>query len=126
MIERTVLRRVAVPAFPIFQHPQPGAIFRNRRLPCNSRGLAQIRRAVFETVSARPTGLHACAGRFGLSFILPFGFAAFYPATFFLPGADRAEFLIEFCLTPLVGLGVLCFGYWIWSLGVRRYESTGT
>ena len=64
--------------------------------------------------------------RFGLSFILPFGFAAFYPATFFLPGADRAEFLIEFCLTPLVGLGVLFFGYWIWSLGVRRYESTGT
>ena len=36
------------------------------------------------------------------------------PATFFLPGADRAEFLIEFGLTPLVGLGV------------RRYESTGT
>jgi ABC-2 type transport system permease protein len=61
--------------------------------------------------------------QFLLSFILPFGFAAFYPVTFFL---GRTEFLVQFGLTPLVGVGVLAIGYYIWSLGVRRYESTGT
>ena len=63
--------------------------------------------------------------QFLLTFIIPFGFAAFYPVTFFLPKA-RSAFLIHFAVTPLVGIGVFAFGYWIWSRGVGRYESTGT
>ena len=61
-----------------------------------------------------------------LSVVLPFGFAAFYPATFFMGAGPAEAFRLEFMITPLVGLLTFGIGYAVWARGVKRYESTGT
>jgi ABC-2 type transport system permease protein len=58
-----------------------------------------------------------------LSWVLPFGFVAFYPAAGLL---GRTEFRLAFWATPLVGLLVFGSGYAIFRLGIRRYRSTGS
>ena len=58
-----------------------------------------------------------------LSWVLPFGFVAFYPSTGFL---HRPEFGLFFWGTPLAGASVFGVGYWIWTRGVRKYQSTGS
>ena len=61
--------------------------------------------------------------RFILTFVLPFAWVAFYPATYFI-GSE--EFRGIAGLTPLVGIAVFALGYFIWSRGVRNYASTGS
>lgn len=58
-----------------------------------------------------------------LSWVLPYGFVAFYPATGFL---RRGEFSAYFWGTPAAGAVVFAFGYWIFRAGLRRYRSTGS
>jgi ABC-2 type transport system permease protein len=58
-----------------------------------------------------------------LSWVLPFGFVAFYPSTGFL---GRDEFSAFFWGTPLAGLVVFSLGYLVWRIGVRHYTSTGS
>jgi ABC-2 type transport system permease protein len=57
-----------------------------------------------------------------LTFVLPFGFAGFYGAAFFLP--DH-EFVVFGALVPLVGALALGFGYAAFRFGLRRYASAG-
>lgn len=65
--------------------------------------------------------------RFTLSFLIPFGFMAFYPATHFLSGGGSVSEFTVFCyLTPLVALLVFYIGYSVWRLGIRSYRSTGS
>ncbi len=62
-----------------------------------------------------------------LSTVIPFGFLAFYPATFFLTSNSRsAEFSLFAWMTPLVGVGSFAVGCAVWSIGVRAYRSTGS
>ncbi len=63
--------------------------------------------------------------RFVLSFVIPFGFMAFYPATHFLQRGSN-EFALFCYLTPVVGAGVFAAGYGVWLLGIRSYRSTGS
>ena len=58
-----------------------------------------------------------------LSWVLPFGFVAFYPSTGFL---GRSEFAAFFWGTPVAGAVVFAIGYGVWRAGVRRYQSTGS
>lgn len=58
-----------------------------------------------------------------LSWVLPFGFVAFYPATGFL---GRGEFGPYFWGTPLVSVVVFSLGYLVFRTGVRHYRSTGS
>lgn len=58
-----------------------------------------------------------------LSWVLPFGFVAFYPSTGFL---GRGEFSTYFWGTPLAGGVVFAAAYGIWRLGIRKYQSTGS
>lgn len=58
-----------------------------------------------------------------LSWVLPFGFVAFYPATGFL---GRGEFAWYFWGTPLAGVIVFGVGYALFRMGIRRYRSTGS
>jgi len=58
-----------------------------------------------------------------LSWVLPFGFVAFYPATGFL---GRDEFRWFFWGTPAAGMVALFLGYRVWLAGLRRYQSTGS
>ena len=61
--------------------------------------------------------------RLFLTFVLPFAWVAFYPATWFIGGDEFRRWAF---FTPVVGLGVFCLAYVIWSRGVRRYASTGS
>lgn len=70
-----------------------------------------------------PISIYQKALRILLSWVLPFGFVAFYPATGFL---GREEFRIHFLGTPLAGILVAAIGYRLWRAGVRRYQSTGS
>jgi len=61
--------------------------------------------------------------RLFLTFVLPFAWVAFYPATWFV-GDDRFRRLAFF--TPLVGIVVFSLAYTVWKRAVRRYASTGS
>ena len=57
-----------------------------------------------------------------LSFVIPFAFVAFYPATHFF---DRPGFEALCYATPLVALVLSLLAAASWKFGVSRYESTG-
>ncbi|HTS71294.1 MAG TPA: ABC-2 family transporter protein [Terriglobia bacterium] len=61
--------------------------------------------------------------QFMLSWIIPFGFATFYPTTHFL---RREAFAIYFHLVPVVAAIFGTLAIVIWNRGVANYSSTGT
>jgi ABC-2 type transport system permease protein len=61
--------------------------------------------------------------QFILSWIVPFGFASFYPAAKLL-GHD--EYRGYFMLLPLVAVIFMTISILVWNRGVKNYSSTGT
>lgn len=61
--------------------------------------------------------------QFMLSWIIPFGFASFYPTTHFL---GRASFNIYFYLVPVVAASFFILALFVWNRGVENYSSTGS
>lgn len=60
--------------------------------------------------------------RFILTWLIPFGFVAFYPATvLFLPVPPVIGWL-----APLIALGTLLAAYRFWLFGLSKYQSTGS
>ncbi len=70
-----------------------------------------------------PVTIFGAPVRFFLTFILPFAWVAFYPASWFL---GSSEFSRLAWFTPLVGLVVFGGAVLIWRAGVRNYSSTGS
>lgn len=70
-----------------------------------------------------PTNVYKGAVRFILTWILPFAFVGFYPATILM---HREEYYSYACLTPVVGLVFFIAAYFVWSSGIKRYISTGS
>ena len=58
-----------------------------------------------------------------LTFVLPFAWVAYMPATWFVGGPEIRRWAL---LTPLVALLVLAVAYAIWRAGLSRYASTGS
>ncbi|MGD6794961.1 ABC transporter permease [Metabacillus indicus] len=58
-----------------------------------------------------------------LTWVIPYGFTAFYPAAWFL---DREGYAFVGIMSPLVGLGSIGLAYVFWLYGLRAYASTGT
>jgi ABC-2 type transport system permease protein len=61
--------------------------------------------------------------QFLLSWIIPFGFASFYPTTHFL---GRSAFAAYFHLVPVVAAAFALLAIMVWNRGVANYSSTGT
>ena len=61
--------------------------------------------------------------QFVLSWLIPFAFASFYPASRFL---RRGEFSLFFYLVPVIAAIFLTLSMVVWRLGIRRYDSTGS
>jgi viologen exporter family transport system permease protein len=61
--------------------------------------------------------------QFLLSWIIPFGFASFYPTTHFL---GRENFTIYFHLVPAVAVTFAMLAIVVWNRGVANYSSTGS
>lgn len=57
-----------------------------------------------------------------MTWVLPYGFTAFYPAQYIL---EREAGLMPF-LAPVVGFAALAIGYRMWHFGLSRYASTGS
>lgn len=70
-----------------------------------------------------PVTIYHPAVRVLLSWVIPFGFAAFYPATHFL---RVREFYVFAALTPLMGAACLGAAVWMFRTGMKRYTSTGS
>lgn len=73
--------------------------------------------------SRYPLTIFSLPVRILLTFVLPFAWVAYYPATWFVGGDG---FRPVAALTPLVGLIVFGGAVLIWSRGVRNYTSTGS
>ncbi len=58
-----------------------------------------------------------------LTFVVPFAFVAFFPATWYL---GRDEWLPWALAQPLVGLAVFGLARWLWGRGLRHYRSPGS
>lgn len=61
--------------------------------------------------------------QFMLSWIIPFGFASFYPTTHFL---GRQAFAPYFRLVPVVAAAFSLLAVFVWNKGVENYSSTGS
>jgi ABC-2 type transport system permease protein len=73
--------------------------------------------------SRYPITIYSLPIRIFLTFVLPFAWVAFYPATWFLGSEEFGQLAL---LTPLVGLIVFGGSVAIWQRGVRNYASTGS
>ncbi len=73
--------------------------------------------------SRYPVTIFSPLVRIFLTFVLPFAWVAFYPATWFVGGPDYQRVAL---LTPVVGLITFGLGYLIWTRGIARYASTGS
>lgn len=75
------------------------------------------------TFTRYPLDLFGRPLRWFLTFVLPLGFAGFYPAVFFL---DRPEWHAYALAQPFIGLACLAGGYAAWRFGLSRYTSSGS
>ena len=73
--------------------------------------------------SRYPITIFGAPVRFFLTFILPFAWVAFYPATWFIGSPEFSRWAF---LTPLVGAVVFGGAVLIWRRGVSNYASTGS
>lgn len=69
-----------------------------------------------------PITIYPAGVRFLLTFVVPYGFVAFYPAA----GLLREEFRIAGWLTLPVGLVTFLIGLLAWRRGLARYEGAGS
>jgi len=63
------------------------------------------------------------AFRFTFTYVIPIGFVAFYPSQLFLR-PEEVSMLIYF--SPVIGIGLFIFTYWLWTKGVNSYTGTGS
>jgi ABC-2 type transport system permease protein len=70
-----------------------------------------------------PLNIYSPLIQFLLSWIIPFGFASFYPAAHLL---GHLEYERYFLLLPLVTACFLGASVWLWNRGVANYSSTGS
>ncbi|HWG84606.1 MAG TPA: ABC-2 family transporter protein [Deinococcales bacterium] len=69
-----------------------------------------------------PLTIYPAAVRFLLTFVLPYGFLAFYPAAALL----REEYRLIGLLTLPVGLTAFTLATLVWRRGLARYEGAGS
>jgi ABC-2 type transport system permease protein len=72
--------------------------------------------------SPYPMTIFDGAFRFTFTYLIPIGFVAFYPSQLFLRPEEVSP-LIYF--SPIIGIGLFAFTYWIWTKGVNSYTGTG-
>ena len=61
--------------------------------------------------------------RLFITWVLPFAFTAFFPATLLMGITTFAPYAWA---TPFIGTGILLIGYRIWQQGLKNYSSTGS
>ncbi len=74
-----------------------------------------------------PIGIYSRGVRLLLTFVLPFAFMNYFPATYFLDKSDSALALPPAVglLTPLIGALFVTLAYAFWRAGLNRYQGVG-
>ncbi len=74
-----------------------------------------------------PIGIYSRGVRLLLTFVLPFAFMNYFPATYFLDKSDSALALPPAIglLTPLIGALFVTLAYAFWRAGLNRYQGVG-
>lgn len=75
------------------------------------------------TFTKYPLSIYPKAIKFILTFIIPFAFTGYYPGAYFL---GRESFLYGILLTHLISVVSILIAYYIWTRGIRKYESSGS
>lgn len=70
-----------------------------------------------------PITVYPKAIRFLLTFIIPFTFTGYFPGAYFL---GRESLFNGVILTYLVSVIGICISYFIWTIGMKQYESSGS
>lgn len=70
-----------------------------------------------------PINIYPKAIRFLLTFIVPFAFTGYFPGAYFL---GRETIWNGIILTYLISIGGVFVSYFIWTKGMKRYESSGS
>ena len=75
-----------------------------------------------------PLDIYSRGVQLTLTFVLPFAFMNYYPASWLLHKAPGAVHLAPQVgvVTPLIGLACTSLAYAFWRAGLRRYQSTGS
>jgi ABC-2 type transport system permease protein len=83
-----------------------------------------VTRAVFDNhlFAQYPLTIYPRAINILLTWLIPYGFTSFYPATYLL-GRDAS---LVVWLGPLVAVALLFVGYRFWTFGLRYYAGTGS
>ncbi len=83
-----------------------------------------VTRVVFDNhlFAQYPLTIYPKAIGIWLTWLIPYGFASFYPASYLL-GRNVGALA---WLGPAVAAGLLVFGYRVWLFGLRHYASTGS
>jgi ABC-2 type transport system permease protein len=76
-----------------------------------------------DAVSQYPISIYGPSVRFVVTWLLPFAFTAFYPATLLM---GIRTWLAYAWATPLVGLGLCLAGVALWRQGLQRYSGAGS
>jgi ABC-2 type transport system permease protein len=71
-----------------------------------------------------PTAIYHPVLRFMITWIVPFAFVAFHPASLFVGGPGVSP--LQPLLTPLVAVLALIVSTTLWRTGIRRYGSAGS
>ena len=61
------------------------------------------------------------------TFVIPTALIIYYPALFFFGKTDPTGLapMVQF-VAPVAGFGMLLISFWVWGIGVRHYQGTGT
>lgn len=75
-----------------------------------------------------PISIYTRGVRIVLSFVFPFAFMNYFPATYFLQKSESALHLNPAVglLTPAIGLAWVAAAYAFWRIGLRHYQGTGS
>ena len=75
-----------------------------------------------------PISIYTRGVRIVLTFVLPFAFMNYFPATYFLQKSDTGLSLNPQVglLTPAIGLAWVFVAYAFWRVGLRHYQGTGS
>ena len=78
--------------------------------------------------SRYPISIYQRGVRLVLTFVLPFAFMNYFPATYLLHKSEDGLHLNPSIglLTPLVGVVIAALAYAFWRIGINRYQGTGS
>jgi ABC-2 type transport system permease protein len=90
-------------------------------------GLRWIAFQLQQEFTRYPISIYTKGVRLVLTFLLPYAFMNYFPATFFLNKSEDALHLAPQIglLTPGIGLITLALAYAFWRAGLNRYEGVG-